>query len=278
VMRPAPATGLPTWTEQGDLKYVINAAHGEFARAVLAPGNPEECFILTQKAFNLADKYQIPVFVLSDKFLGESSYTVSEKIFNQVEKKVSSVQYQLSRQNENLFARYKLEKDGISSRTIPSVAGGEYIANSDEHDEFGLTNEEAENKKHNTEKRMKKLAELKKEIPLPTLYGDVDADITLVCWGSMLGPCLNAVSECQSVKVSKKKINVMHFSYVWPLPLGLDKHLNKFKKLVLVENNYQGQLGQLIREETGLEIKDKILKYDGRPFWPEEIIRKIEKI
>ncbi len=270
VMRPAPATGLPTWTEQGDLSFVLNAGHGDFSRAVLAPGNPAECFELTQKAFNLADKYQIPVFVMSDKFLGESYYTTEEKIFNKIEKinrgKISDKG--LETRDKELFARYKLEKDGVSWRTIPGTAGGEHITNSDEHDEFGISTESGEVRKEQMEKRLKKLAELKKEMPLPILYGSKDAKITLVCWGSMLGPCLDNI-KIQEYK--NKKINVLHFSYVYPLPGGLDRFLKKFKKLILVENNAVGQLGKLIRQETGIEINDKVLKYDGRPFWSDEI-------
>lgn len=280
VMRPAPATGLPTWTEQGDLSFVLNAGHGDFARAILAPGNPAECFELTQKAFNLADKFQIPVFVMSDKFLGESYYTVGEEIFSKIEKinngkvisnKEISRLAALGAGNKDintLFARYKLEKDGVSWRTIPGTPNGEYIANSDEHDQFGISIESSEVRIEQMDKRLKKLAELQKEIPLPTLYGPESAKTTLVCWGSMLGACLDNI-KIQEHK--NKKINVLHFSYVYPLPLGLDKFLNKFKKLVLVENNATGHFGKLLRQETGIEIEKKILKYDGRPFWSDEI-------
>ena len=286
IMRPAPATGLPTWTEQGDLQFVLHAGHGDFARAILAPGNPAECFELTQKAFNLADKFQIPIFVMSDKFLGESYYTVDGKTFNEIEKKVSSIQYQVSKKNEGLFARYQITKNGISPRVVPGVEGGEHIANSDEHNEFGLSTESREVRKEQMDKRLKKLAELKKEIPLPTLYGPKKAKTTLVCWGSMLGPCLDAMNFCHSgpragiqdsISGSRVKpgmtsdINVLHFNYVYPLPNGLEKFLKNFNKLVLVENNAVGQFGQLLRQETGIEIEKKILKYDGRAFWSDEI-------
>jgi 2-oxoglutarate ferredoxin oxidoreductase subunit alpha len=273
VMRPAPATGLPTWTEQGDLSFVLNAGHGDFARAILAPGNPAECFELTQKAFNLADKFQIPVFVMTDKLLGESYYTTDEKVFDNIEKKVSSVQYQVSKKDGELFARYQSAKNGVSLRTIPGTEGGEYIANSDEHDEFGITTESAKIRIEQMDKRLKKLAELQKEIPLPTLYGPKNAQTTLVCWGSTLGPCLDALNH-ESIKTLKQNnINVLHFSYVYPLPLELEKFLKKFKKLVLVENNATGHFGKILRQETSIEIEKKILKYDGRPFWSDEITK-----
>ncbi|MDD5289801.1 MAG: 2-oxoacid:acceptor oxidoreductase subunit alpha [Patescibacteria group bacterium] len=279
VMRPAPATGLPTWTEQGDLSFVLNAGHGDFARAILAPGNPAECFELTQKAFNLADQFQIPVFVMTDKLLGESYYTTDEKIFNNIEKVnrgkiIGNQKLEIGNQGLNeLFARYKLEKDGVSPRTIPGTEGGEYVANSDEHDEFGISSESAEIRKEQMDKRLKKLAELQKEIPLPTLYGPKDAKTTLVCWGSMLGACLDTLKH-ESIKALKQNnINILHFSYIYPLPMGLTEFLKKFNNLVLVENNASGHFGKLLRQETGIEIKDKLLKYDGRPFWSDEIAK-----
>ncbi|PIT89811.1 2-oxoacid:acceptor oxidoreductase subunit alpha [Candidatus Kuenenbacteria bacterium CG10_big_fil_rev_8_21_14_0_10_36_11] len=301
VMRPGPATGLPTWTEQGDLSFVLTAGHGDFPRAVLAPGNPADCFKLTQTAFNIADKYQIPVFVLSDKFLGESAYSISAEIFDKIElidrgriiKSLKQLNTKtLKSDTSEIFARYKLENDGVSWRTIPGVDNGEhmcsstehnenglrcgeYICNSDEHNEVGFSDEVNEVRKKMVDKRQQKLIELQKKIPLPKIYGPADAEMTLVCWGSMLGPCLDSI-KIQEYK--NKKINVLHFSYIYPLPNSLDKFLKEFKKLVLVENNKTAQFGKLIRQEIGLEIKDKILKYDGRPIWKEEIIREIEKL
>jgi len=294
VMRPGPATGLPTWTEQGDLSFVLTAGHGDFPRAVLAPGNPEQCFVLTQKAFNLADRYQIPVFVLSDKFLGESASNLSESVFKKIEKIDRG---RILKEIKGNYLRYKFEKNGVSYRTIPGVFNGEYICNSDEHNEVGFSNEANEVRKKMMDKRMQKLIELQKEIPLPKLYGDKNADLTLITWGSMLGPCLDALSRCHSREsgnlMDYKKdgipvrvypvqryeagmtisINVLHFSYLYPMPLGLGDYLKKFKRLVLVENNKTAQLGKLIRQETGIEIENKILKYDGRPIWKEEILR-----
>lgn len=286
VQRPGPATGNPTWTEQGDLNYVINAGHGEFPKIVITPGTPEQVFSLVQNAFNLSDKFQTPVIVLTDKHLGESSFTVSKNIFSEIHKKIISYQLSVIRNNnKNLFERYKITKTGVSLRTIPGVSGGEhfvtgvehhengircgeYIANSDEHNEVGFSNELPEMRKKMMDKRMNKLEEIRKEIPLPKIYGPKSADKTLVCWGSTFGACYDAIQE-------NKKANLIHFEYVWPMPKGLDKFLAKFKKLVLVENNKTAQLGKLIRQETGIEIKDKILKYDSRPFWSEEIMEKI---
>ena len=271
VQRPGPATGNPTWSDQGDLNYVINAGHGEYPKVVITPGTPEQCFDLVQHAFNLADKFQTLVVVLSDKHLGESGFTVTEDAFRQIDKidrgKLID-EKDLKLRSEEFFARYKNTKDGISPRTIPGVIGGEHIANSDEHNELSYSDESSEARILMTDKRMRKLEGIRKEIPLPKLYGSKNASKTLVCWGSTLGACLDVISEL-------KNVNCIHFEYVWPLPKGLDKFLNKFKNLILVENNKTGQLGKLIRQETGIEIKNKILKYDSRPFWREDLIKQL---
>jgi 2-oxoglutarate ferredoxin oxidoreductase subunit alpha len=123
------------------------------------------------------------------------------------------------------------------------------------------------------DKRLKKLTELQKEIPLPSLYGPKDAKTTLICWGSTLGACLDALKHENIKTLKQNAINVLHFSYVYPLPVGLEKFLKKFKKLILVENNATGHFGKLLRQETGIEIEKKILKYDGRPFWSDEIAK-----
>ncbi len=290
VQRPGPATGNPTWTEQGDLNYVINAGHGEFSKIVLTPGTPEQVFNLVQQAFNLADKFQTPVIVLTDKHLGESSFTVNKEVFNKIEKInkgkiIKEIKKIKPEEIKGLCKRYKIENDGVSWRTLPGFNGGEhfvtgvehhengircgeYVANSDEHNEVGFSSELSEMRKKMMDKRMNKLEEIRKEIPLPKIYGSKNADITLVSWGSTFGACIDVINN-------NKNINLIHFKYIWPLPKNLDKFLSKFKKLILVENNKTGQLGKLIRQETGIDIKNKILKYDSRPFWNNEIYAKI---
>lgn len=265
VMRPGPATGNPTWSDQGDLSYVLNAGHGDFPRAVIAPGSPEQVFDCVQHAFNLADKYQIPAIVISDKHLGESGFTISKEVFSEIDEKNHDLQLKANKD----YKRYLNTQTGISPRTIPGIENGEHIANSDEHNEESFSDESSEVRKMQMEKRMKKVEELRKEIPLPKVYGEKNAEITLVSWGSAFGACLDAVNL-------DSNINLIHFTHLWPMPKGLDKFLSQFNKLVLVENNYSGQLGKLIRQETGIEIKNKILKYDSRPFWKGEIINKLK--
>ncbi|MFH1840918.1 MAG: 2-oxoacid:acceptor oxidoreductase subunit alpha [Candidatus Shapirobacteria bacterium] len=231
--RPGPATGMPTWTEQGDLQMAMRAGHGEFPKIVLAPGDIEETFNLTQKAFYLAQKYRLSVILLLDKYLSESHKTV-EKL------KISA-------------------KGGLEDQQIKNSF---YRANSYEHTNDGHTSEDAEVRKKQVGKRLEKTDQyLREDVELPQLYGDPKAKITLIGWGSTKGPVLEAISNKQLA------INYLHFTHLWPFP----KNLKLPENLVLVENNATAQLGQVIRQETGIEIKNKLLKYDGRPFYPEEI-------
>ena len=165
--------------------------------------------------------------------------------------------------------RYLITKDGISPRPIPGTKRGEHIANSDEHEEYGYSDEASKVRIQQMDKRMKKLEEIQKEIPLPKVYGPKNASKTLVCWGSSFGTCKDSIEQM-------KNVNMIHFEYIYPTPKNLDKFLKKFKKLILVEQNKTGQLGKLIRQETGIEIKDKILKYDSRPFWSDELVKEMK--
>lgn len=269
VMRPGPATGLPTWTEQGDLRFLIHAAQGEFPRIVIAPGDVKEAFYGTHHAFNLAEKYQMPVFVLSDKFISESYK--SEEFFEtdrlKIERGETLTDAQLKKTKD--YKRYKFTDTGVSPRSIPGQKGGSYDANSDEHDEFGYSVEDAENRVRMVEKRAQKLEEAVKELPEPILYGPEKADVTLIAWGSTKGPIIEAIKLCEQDKL---KVNMLHIVYVFPFPTDkVTEALKSAKNIVLVENNSTAQLGSLIREFTGEDIEKKLLKYSGRQFYPDEI-------
>jgi len=279
-MRPGPATGMPTWTEQGDLRFVMHAAQGDFPRIILTPGDIGECFSLTLRAFNLAEKYQLPVVVLVDKYLMEGHATVNidklrlENAWYRIDrgKIVSSAQLKGIRD----FKRYILTNDGISPRSFPGQEGGISFSGSDEHDERGLYNEEADVREAMMEKRFKKLKTLETEILVPQIYGSKNAKITLIEFGSTKLPCLEAV-KC--LKHEGININVIHFSWVHPFP---SKHfiqlVKKSKKTIVVEGNYSGQFEGILRERTGFVPDDRLRKYNGRPFYPEEIIAKIKEI
>jgi len=288
--RAGPATGIPTWTAQEDLLYALTAAHGEYPRILLSPGDIEECFYQTSQAFNLAEIYQTPVVVLVDKFVCEAHKSIPPFDLGRVKiergkLRMSNAKCPRPRQgraeggqmSNSIFPRYKVTEDGISPRAFP---GKSVIvkANSDEHDEGGLSDESIKNRNAQVEKRMRKLTRLNEKIPAPNLYGPKEADLTLISWGSTKGPILEVLSTI-NYQLSTIKINFLHLNCLSPFPAeAVSDILKKTQRTLLIENNYQGQLGAWIRARTGIEIKNKLLKYDGRQFYPEEIIKKIKKL
>ena len=267
-MRGGPATGLPTWTEQGDLRFVLHAHQGEFPRIVLAAGDAEEAYHLTMQAFNLADKYQTPIIIVVDKQICESGF--SNAPFNIENYKLSRGKFTTKKQSN--YKRYELSKDGISLRSVPG-SGNQIVANSDEHNELGYSNDEAKNRIDQMNKRMQKLATCAKEdMPAPKLFGPKNADLTIVSWGSNKGAILEALNNFNNV-------NFLHLAWISPFPTeAVKKVLSKAKRVLNIECNSTAQMAGLIKEKTGIEIKNNLLKYNGRPFFPEEIIAKIKKI
>jgi 2-oxoglutarate ferredoxin oxidoreductase subunit alpha len=267
MQRPGPATGLPTRTEQGDLLFVLHAGHGEFPRVIFEPGTPEQAFYLTNKAFELAEKYQIPVFILSDQYLGESEWTfenfdLKRLIYNDYRIREKDLE------GAEGYKRYRYTDTGISPLAIPGEAGKHLVvADSDEHDEEGHIIEDAETRIKMVQKRLlKKLPQIKKEIETPLLYGDSSPEIVLVGHGSTYG----VMKEIVDIYSKDRKIAMMHFSQIYPFP-ELDRFdyiefLKNASTVISVENNASGQFAKLMRTETGFEFTQQILKYDGRPF------------
>jgi len=273
--RPAPATGLPTWTEQGDLLFAIHAAHGEFLRVVMAPGDPEECFYLTGKAFNLAEKYQIPVIILLDKYLSESHFAYEKFDASKIKVNRGKLITKSSETGDD-FKRYQKKADGISPRVVCGLEGGIHVANTDEHDEHGFSSEDANNRKEMMDKRFNKIKGLVKDITGPKVYGPPEAEITCWSWGSCKGPILEAM---KTLNRDQKKINLVHFNHLYPFLVDpVMKIIKESNKNVIVENNKTSQLGKLIMMNTGLKINNRILKYSGRQFMPEEIVSGIEQL
>lgn len=267
-MRGGPATGLPTWTGQGDLRFVLHAHQDDFPRIVLTPGDAEETFHMVMKAFNLADKYQTAVVVLIDKNICENDITVNM---------LDASGYVIDRgkfttEKVENYQRYKLEADGVSLRSVPG-SGNFFIGNSDEHDEEGFSNEESKVRIGQMTKRMRKLEVCaQQDMPQPTLYGPQNADITFVSWGSTKGAILDGMTGFENV-------NFLHLTWANPFPTEyVKKVLTSAKHVVNVESNYTGQMASLIREKTGFEITDNFLKFDGRPFYKEEIVDKITSL
>lgn len=265
--RPGPATGLPTRTEQGDLNFVLQAGHGEFPRVIFSPGNIEEAFYLTQKAFNIADKYQVPVFVLTDQYLMDSYYNLPE-----LKTEGLKVEHHFIKTNKD-YKRYVLNNDGISPRGIPGYGEGLVCADSDEHDEEGHITEDLELRDRIVRKRLKKNEGLTAEALGPELTGSKEYKILVVGWGTTR----QAIKEALG-KMKRKDIAALHFSQVYPLHPSTLEYLSKAKKVIMIENNATSQFANLIKIQAGFEIKDRINKFDGLPFSVEEIIQSLEEM
>jgi len=258
--RPAPSTGVPTYTGQGDLKFALNAGHGEFPRVVIAPGDAEEAFQRTMEAFYLSYKYHVLSILISDKHLGESHFTHDEMKFKAKPRRF------LVKPGKN-YKRYLITKSGISPRAVPGE--GIVRATSYEHDEYGYTTEEPREIEKMVEKRLRKWESLRKEVmrmePVK-VYGR--GRKLIVSWGSTKGAILDAIKG--------RDYKFMQICYLSPFPSKeVLKELKRAKEVVLVENNATGLLADVIREQTGFEIKRKILKYDARPFTPEYLRRRL---
>lgn len=272
-MRPGPATGLPTRTEQGDLGFVLHAGHGEFPRAVLSAVSHEDAFYRMNKAFELADKYQGPVLFLSDQHFADTHRPVEPFDFAKLKYNRALVG---EADLERPYRRYRVTESGISPRALPGQFAGEVVlVDSDEHDENGNIIEDGAARRRMMDKRMRKLKGLAEEMDEPEEYGDPEAELLLLGWGSTYGALREAVDE---LNAAGRKAALLHFSDLWPLPRKrLAARLPGVRRSFCVENNASGQLAALIRGETGLSVDHLVLKYDGRPFLPLEIIEEVEK-
>ncbi len=274
IQRPGPTTGLPTRTEQADLKFVISCSQGEFPRMVIAVRNPEDAFYQTVRAFNLADKYQIPIVIMGDQFLADYTTTVKPFDFSRVtvERHISNEEYA----GEKEYRRYEITENGISPRVIPGkVPGKTVLVDSDEHDETGHITESAEVRVRMNDKRLRKMEFLKEELIEPEFVGAEDFDVLLVAWGSLDGPVKEAINALNAG--DGEKFAALIFGDVWPLPQkALLENSAKAKRIINVEQNATGQLAAVIMECTGIRCGGSILKYDGRPISAEEIVAKLK--
>ena len=265
--RPGPATGLPTRTEQADLELALYSGHGEFPRIILAPGNLKDAFFLTQKAFNLADKYQIPVFVLTDQYLIDSLMNLPLLDISDTRDENHVVK------THKGYKRYELTEDGISPRGIPGFGEGLVGVDSDEHDEEAHITENLDLRTKMVDKRLKKLDSIKKEIVPPELVGSSNYKILITGWGSTYNVVKEALQE-----LGREDISFLHFKQVYPLYEGTRDYLHKAQKNIIIENNATSQFGKLIKLYTGMDIESKILKYNGLAFSVEEVAAEIKKI
>lgn len=265
--RPGPSTGLPTRTEQGDLNLALYAGHGEFPRIIFAPGNFTDGIYLTQKAFNLADKFQVPVIILTDQFYIDSFQSIKSIDFTDFK-----VENYVTRTDKD-YKRYKNTEDGISPRGIPMQGDGFVRFDSHEHDEDGFITEDPDIRTKMVDKRFKKLESYSKESIDAEIIGSKNYKTLIVGWGSTYGVIKEAIE-----KLDNDDLAFAYFKQVYPLPNNTEEILSKAKKLIIIENNATSQFGQLIKRYTGVEFTKHILKYNGMPFSIEEIIEKLKEI
>jgi 2-oxoglutarate ferredoxin oxidoreductase subunit alpha len=265
--RPGPATGLPTRTEQADLELALYAGHGEFPRIILAPGNLAQAFSCTEQAFTLADRFQIPVFVLTDQYLIDTYYNVEPFEIP----KASPVRHVIKSNAD--YCRYAMTDDGISPRAIPGYGDGLVVLDSDEHDEQGHITEDLDLRVRMVQKRLhKKLPAIQAAALAPSLIGPKSYKDLIVCWGSSLEGVKEALAS-----LNRKDMAILHFHQVYPLHTDVAAYLKKARRLILLEGNVTGQLGKVIQLATGIAIERKILRYNGLPFSVEDVAAQLKE-
>lgn len=262
--RPGPATGLPTRTGQEDLALALHGGHGEFARAILTPGTPDELYEMTAHALDIADKYQVPVMVLSDQLMMDSLYCAPESAFGARE-----VKHYITETGRD-YKRYALTKDGITPRGIPGYGIGLVHADSDEHDEDGRITEDMDYlRKEMTEKRLFKRKELLAKVALkPTLGGEKNGKTLVVCWGSNKNVVIEAAEKAKNTSVK-----IAHFKQAYPLHKSVAPLLQDANKVIVLENNATGQFADILEVETGEVVHERIGKWNGEAFSVEELTK-----
>jgi 2-oxoglutarate ferredoxin oxidoreductase subunit alpha len=280
VQRGGPSTGLPTKTEQGDLNQVFGASQGDFPRVIIAPTDTADCFATAVEAFNLAEKYQLPVLIISDLLVSEHPETFEASALRH---DVPIDRGQLITEwpkEKGPYRRYRNTPSGVSPRALPGTEGTDYVAGTDEHDEQGILISDMYTsppvRRKIMEKRMKKIDGVLKELKAPVLEGPADAPVTLIGWGSTQG----VIREARALLAAEGvKTNQLHFKYLHPFHTQeVTAILKKSKTLIGIEANFTGQFARFLRAETGISVQDNILKYDGEPFEPRMVAEEVKRI
>ena len=281
VMRAGPSTGVPTKTEQADLSQAFGASQGDFQRVVLAPTSMSDCYVTPSQAFNVADRFQIPVIILSDLLMSEGSETVATEVLD--------VEFPIERgelittadgHGDEPYLRYKDTPSGISPRAIPGLPGHLYVSASDEHDEDGVLLSDVFTdpirRMKMVHKRSRKMSTILEYLPPPTLEGPTDAETTLLGWGSTWGVITEAAERLREEGIS---VNHLHVKTVLPLHVDeISAVLAKSRRMIIIENNESGQFARHLRAETGIVATGHIRKYDGEPFEPKHVVAGVKEV
>ncbi len=264
--RPGPATGLPTRTEQGDLLFALHAGHGEFPRIIFTPGTLEDGFYLTQKSFDLADRFQIPVLILTDQYYIDSYYNIPKFDLSKIKNRDHIIK------TDAKYKRYALTQNGISPRGIPGYGKGLVVVDSDEHDEEGHITEKMDVRVRMVDKRLKKMEGLIQEVVPPDWIGPKSCETLVICWGSTIHMITEAIAN-----LNRDNIALLYFKQVYPLAPKTVDLIQKAKKVIIVENNATSQFAQILKSQLGIDIPTRILKYSGLAFSVEELEQKLKK-
>ncbi len=278
VQRVGPSTGMPTKTEQSDLSQWVFGSHGDFPRIILSPGTIEECFDFTIRAFNLADKYQCPVVLLTEQEFGQNLFTVKRFDLDKVEIDRGKLlsQEELDRMKD--YKRYEFTTDGISPRALPGMKNGLHMVESNEHDMRGYRDEDPENRSRMMRKRMKKLLSAAKDSIPPKVWGQREAKTGIIGFGSTFGPIQEALVQLKEKGIVAKYLQMRT---LWPFPAKkVGEFISSCDAVYIVENNYSGQLSRLIQSQLRIPARvqvKNILNYSSLAFRPREISTKIQR-
>jgi len=281
VQRGGPSTGLPTKTEQGDLFQVYGASQGEFPKLIVAPRDIADCYDTTVNVFNLADKYQLPVMLISDLLLSEHPETVDpEAFYSDVKINRGELVTEWNPDKQGKFKRFKFTESGISPRVYPGTEHCNYVSATDDHDEESILISDMFTsppiRRKISEKRFRKMDNLLKELPAPKLEGPADADVTLVCWGSTSGVVAEAAELLTAAGV---KTNFLVIKWIVPFHAKeVQELLSKAKKKISVEVNHSSQMARYIKMETGVSMDGHVNRYDGEPLEPKEVMGRVQDI
>lgn len=277
-MRVGPSTGLPTKTEQGDILHALFAGHGEFPRIVLIPGPPEEAFYLIAEAFNLAERFQTPVFFLTDQFFAQNKFTLEPGSLDPDRIRIDRgklVDAETAPRSNGVFLRYKLTDDGISPRILPGTPGGFYGMTGFEHEETGYGTEDPENRVRMMNKRLKKMEAIRKAVPKPVLHGDPESPIGIISAGSTFGPITEAMDRLKGEGISTAFLRLVT---LWPFPTEEVRDFTAARERVfVVEQNATGQIRFLVEWAVG-DLRERVVginKYSGHLIRPGEIAEAI---